>query len=383
MGSAASVSSDTPDVQLVDFTNREQFLKDCNQFFDTMQSSDGSAAKHRIYSVLNGLHQASEILNVFLLYCPEGRMNPSTFVDLCRDVKLLDKKFTAENAKTVFSAGRLSYYQGAEDSPDIINFSGFLYHVVPELTCAKNMEEGVLGDRLARHHKPSLVVQRTISFKTSMSSCTPQVSPVKKTSSGLNFQPVGESKEGGVEDEPEEKQSGAVAQNLRAVVQEANSGLEMDVLLKNQAATTIQNLFRRRIAKKRTLYLKQLKKGKRIKDAAIYSKLKSKLEKELKKAFQFYCPNDDIDREGFLWLIKDSGLYCSKYLSVDAEHNFAETIAKVELADTPRKYVPGVRYHKRFTFIVFKDVALSFVALSTGLSYEAVVNTIIKANSAD
>jgi len=366
MGSAASVSSDIPDVQLVDFTNREQFLKDCNQFFDTMQSSDGTAAKHRIYSVLNGLHQASEILNVYLLYCPEGRMNPSTFVDLCRDCKLLDKTFTAENAKMVFSSGRSSYYQGAEGSPDIINFSGFLYHVVPELASTKKMEESLLCDRLARHHKPSPVVQRTISFKRSMSSCTPVVSPVKKPTNGFDFDAVSESKEGGVEDEPQEKQSGAVAHNLREVVQEANSGLELDGVLKNQAANKIQNLFRRRMAKKRTFYLKQIKKGKRLKDAAINSKLKAKQEKELKKAFQFYCPNDDIDREGFLWLIKDSGLYCCKYLAVDAEHNFAETIAKVELTDTPRKYVPGVRYHKRFTFLVFKDVALSFVALSTG-----------------
>jgi hypothetical protein len=70
MGGAASITSSdssSPDVHLVDFTDREQFLRDCSVFFDTMQSSDGTAAKHRIYSVLNGLHQASEILNVFLV----------------------------------------------------------------------------------------------------------------------------------------------------------------------------------------------------------------------------------------------------------------------------------------------------------------------------
>jgi hypothetical protein len=65
--------------------------------------------------------------------------------------------------------------------------------------------------------------------------------------------------------------------------------------------------------------------------------------------------------------LKDGGLLGHKYLSVDADYNFSETIAKVELAETPRKYSPGVRYHKRFTFLVFKDIALSFVALSTGM----------------
>ena len=67
MGATASVNSDTPDVQLVHFTNREQFLKDCSHFYDTMQSCDGTVQKARIYSVLNGLHQASEILNVFMV----------------------------------------------------------------------------------------------------------------------------------------------------------------------------------------------------------------------------------------------------------------------------------------------------------------------------
>lgn len=67
MGATASINSETPDVQLVNFTNREQFLKDCNQFYDTMQSCDGSAQKSRVYSVLNGLHQASEILNIFMV----------------------------------------------------------------------------------------------------------------------------------------------------------------------------------------------------------------------------------------------------------------------------------------------------------------------------
>ena len=67
MGAAASVNDDTPVVQLVDFTNKEHFLSDCSKFYDTVQSSDGSVAKARIYSVLNGLHKASEILNVFMV----------------------------------------------------------------------------------------------------------------------------------------------------------------------------------------------------------------------------------------------------------------------------------------------------------------------------
>ena len=77
----------------------------------------------------------------------------------------------------------------------------------------------------------------------------------------------------------------------------------------------------------------------------------------------------DIDREGFFALIKDGGLLCRKYLSIDVEYNFQETIAKVEAPDTPKKYNHGVRYHKRFTFMVFKEIALCFVALSTGILY--------------
>jgi hypothetical protein len=74
----------------------------------------------------------------------------------------------------------------------------------------------------------------------------------------------------------------------------------------------------------------------------------------------------DIDKEGFFALMKDGGLLGHKYLSVDVDNNFMETIAKVESANTSRKYNHGVRYHKRFTFMVFKDIALCFVAMSTG-----------------
>ena len=74
----------------------------------------------------------------------------------------------------------------------------------------------------------------------------------------------------------------------------------------------------------------------------------------------------DIDIDGFFALVKDGGLLNRKYLAVDVNYNFKETIAKVELNETPKKYNPGVRFHKRFTFMVFKDIALCFVALSTG-----------------
>lgn len=33
-------------------------------------------------------------------------MSPPTFVNLCRDIKYLDKTFTSENALTVFEVGR-------------------------------------------------------------------------------------------------------------------------------------------------------------------------------------------------------------------------------------------------------------------------------------
>lgn len=101
-------------------------------------------------------------------------------------------------------------------------------------------------------------------------------------------------------------------------------------------------------------------------------------------------------------MIKDSGLLGHKYLGVDAVNNFKETVAKVELASTSKKYHHGVRFGKRFTFMIFKDISLSFVALSTGedrsacvnilhetlmvifvlagLSYDAVVDTILKSN---
>jgi hypothetical protein len=50
-----------------------------------------------------------------------------------------------------------------------------------------------------------------------------------------------------------------VAQSIRDVVQETNTGLEMDLPLKNQAATKIQSKFRCRIAKRKALNLKQVR----------------------------------------------------------------------------------------------------------------------------
>lgn len=376
MGGAASVDETSPNISLINFTNREQFLKDCNLFFDTIQSSDGTASKSRIYSVLNGLHKASEILNIFMLYCPEGLMSSGRFVDICRDLKLLDKAFTISSANDVYEAGRESYYNGQnENVAENINFAGFLYHIVPHLAFAKNIDPDILTDRIARHHLPSPTVERMISFKRTLSEVK---SPVKKLISKLSFN-------SSVEPTTDEKRELLAAtqycvslHHIKDVVHQTFEGLDMDIAIKNQAATKIQSKFRSRIAKRKAYNLKQLKKGKRVKDCSINPKIKPKTEQTLRKVFQFYCPNDDIDLEGFFALLKDSRILGPKYLGVDVEYNFKETIAKVELSDTPRKYTPGVRFHKRFTFMVFKEIALCFVALSTGLSYDAIVDTIIK-----
>jgi hypothetical protein len=49
----------------------------------------------------------------------------------------------------------------------------------------------------------------------------------------------------------------------------------------------------------------QLKKGKRINDAEIGPKMKPKIEKALRKVFQFYCPNDGKSRLAYIfyWLL--------------------------------------------------------------------------------
>ena len=176
---------------------------------------------------------------------------------------------------------RANYYGVVEEAPEDVNFAGFLYHIVPELAFAKHMEEDILADRLARHHMPSPLVEKTISFKRSMSSnlCSPQVSPLKKPSSSNSFKTGGsESKEGDLEEakmqekeqhvKVEDLEEGVasssgldvpVAQSIRDVVQETNTGLEMDLPLKNQAATKIQSKFRCRIAKRKALNLKQVR----------------------------------------------------------------------------------------------------------------------------
>jgi hypothetical protein len=147
----------------------------------------------------------------------------------------------------------MSYYQGVEGAPEDINYAGFFYHIVPELAFAKSMDEDVLTSRISRHHMPSPLVERKISFKRSMSSSKSLAgSPVKISVSSTTFE--------GIDEVAIEKKEGddlhLVSRHIREVVHRVNSGLDMDAVMKNQAATKIQSKFRCRIARRKAHHLK-------------------------------------------------------------------------------------------------------------------------------
>lgn len=141
-----------------------------------------------------------------------------------------------------------------------VNYAGFLYHVVPELAFAKSIDEDVLVDRIARHHMPNPVVERKISFKRSLSSLkSPGVSPVNKAISNNTFKSI---KESTVEEKKEENNSAELtdvtSSHMREVVQETNVDLDVNAVMKNQAATVIQSKFRCRLSKRVATNLKQV-----------------------------------------------------------------------------------------------------------------------------
>ena len=152
---------------------------------------------------------------------------------------------------------RKNYYQGegdAENTPKDVNYAAFLYHIVPELAFAKSIDEEVVTDRISRHHMPNPMVERKISFKRSMSSTKSlPSSPIKKVMSNTSFKVIDEVI-------VEEKQEGhaAVLDSVRDVVHETNADLDMNIVLKNQAAVKIQSKFRCRIAKRVAFNLKQV-----------------------------------------------------------------------------------------------------------------------------
>ena len=194
------------------------------------------------------------------------------------------------------STCRNCYFKGqAESSEEGINFAGFLYHVVPFLAASKSMDEESLTDRLARHHKPSPIVEKKISFKRALSS--PMVSSKNALKKILSFSSADETtleerKE--LQEMSSELMSLQVSPSVESHV--VSSDHVVDLAIKNQAAVKIQTKFRSRMAKRVSLQLKQLKKGKRIKDCAMCPRMNSKTEKALKKVFQFYCPNDGISK---------------------------------------------------------------------------------------
>lgn len=141
------------------------------------------------------------------------------------------------------------------EGPEGVNYAGFLYHVIPELALAKEMDEEVLTDRLSHHHMPSPAVEKKISFKRLNSPAKPQ--SVKRGAPKTLDETIADEKEEDVANGTE-KELGLhlVSHHIREVVQQANEGLDMDATVKKQAAVRIQSKFRCRIAKRKAAHLK-------------------------------------------------------------------------------------------------------------------------------
>jgi hypothetical protein len=155
----------------------------------------------------------------------------------------------------------MSYSQGAEDTREDVNYAGFLYHIVPELAFAKNLEEDALMGRLSRHHMPSPVLKREISYKRSMSGSSPPQSIKKQAQATAASESCKslreEEKEGCIDDVVP---TGEVhMHHIIEVVHGVNLAIDIDLPLKNQAALKIQSKFRCRIAKRQMHHLKQVR----------------------------------------------------------------------------------------------------------------------------
>ena len=144
MGGAASINN------LPEVLTEEMCKSICGDYFDpaifdTHKNAEGTVDRD---SFLKEYSAEKEARRVFLAYCPTGTMDSRTYIKLCRETKMLNKKFSSGDADLVFT-------HVSHKHPNF-TYTVFRHHALVEIAAKKEVDVKTLVKKLEVHDGPVL-----------------------------------------------------------------------------------------------------------------------------------------------------------------------------------------------------------------------------------
>ena len=112
---------------------------------------------------VEGCSSEKSLRDLFMIFCPAGEMDSKTFIKMCEDAHLLEKKFTRtdgdllfQKAKAKASAPGAGAYASGVVHGKRLNYDVFRAVVIPEIATKKSITVPALLEKLAACPGPTL-----------------------------------------------------------------------------------------------------------------------------------------------------------------------------------------------------------------------------------
>ena len=109
--------------------------------FESIKDGEGFVTKEQ-------LQIENEAYRVFKLYCPDGTLESKQFIKLCKDLKLLDKKFTSGDADLTFTK--------ALRKNGVVKYDDFRVQILDDIASKKGKDVNQVVKKLSEHEGPIL-----------------------------------------------------------------------------------------------------------------------------------------------------------------------------------------------------------------------------------
>ena len=118
--------------------------------YRALRDVDGNVSREQFIQVVSDSLE-KEVFHVYQLYCPHGEMDSRSFVKICKDAKLMNKKdLTSTECDVIFQ--KVRGHSGA--SSKTVNFSVFRKSLVDQIAEKKILEHNQVLNRFAQLEGP-------------------------------------------------------------------------------------------------------------------------------------------------------------------------------------------------------------------------------------
>ena len=151
MGAGAS-TSDLPEKLTEEDLKRICGDKYEDIIYKSLCDSEGNVSREQFLHVVSD-NLEKEVFHVYQSFCPHGDIDSRTFVKLCKDAKLTNKKnFTVTDCDLMFQKAKSQ----SGVTTKTLNYSTFRQNLVEEIAKKKSMEATQILTKIARVEGPTL-----------------------------------------------------------------------------------------------------------------------------------------------------------------------------------------------------------------------------------